>query len=211
MRPVIAAALLALSPPSLAAQVPPPPAGDYALDLGHTRVLFGVSHLGFSTYTALFTEAEATLQFDPADPAAMRLAATVEAGSVETHYPDPSVDFNALIAGPDFLDAAVHPQITFVSTAIALTGDRTADVTGDLTLRGVTRPVTLAVTYNGGWADMPLDVGARVGFSATGTINRSEFGMAYGLPAPGTTMGVGDAVAITIEAELTRARTADPG
>jgi polyisoprenoid-binding protein YceI len=208
MRHLALIALTALSALPALAQEPPPPAGEYTLDLGHTRVLFGVSHLGFSTYTALFTQAEATLQFDPANPAAMTLTASVDAASIETHYPDPATDFNALLRGADFLDAAAHPKITFVSTAVQLTGENTADVTGDFTLKGVTRPVTLAVTYNGGWADMALDVGARIGFSATGTINRSEFGMGYGIPAPGTTMGVGDAVAITIEAEFSRPRDA---
>ncbi len=211
MRHLIPAALAALLLPATAvAEDPPPPAGDYRLDLGHARLWFGVSHLGFSTYTALFTDWDATLTFDPAAPEAMAVTATVQAASVETHHPDPALDFNATVAGADFLDAGAHPAITFTSTAVVMTGERAADVTGDLTLLGVTRPVTLAVTYNGGWVDMPLDVGARVGFSARGTINRSDFGMSYGLPAPGTTMGVGDAVAIMIEAEFTKPRPATP-
>ena len=75
----------------------------------------------------------------------------------------------------------------------------------------MTKPVTLAVTYNGGWGSMPMDPsGARIGFSATGSLNRSDFGMGYGLPAPGTTMGVWDEVKIEIEAEFTSVEAAVP-
>ncbi|NJM83428.1 MAG: YceI family protein [Tabrizicola sp.] len=180
-----------------------PPAGNYKLDLGHGRLLFRVSHLGFSRYTALFTKFDATLAFDPANPAAMSVTATVDATSLETHYPDPAVDFNALLTGPEFLDAARFPEITFRSTAITLTGEKTADVTGDLTLHGVTRPVVLKIVYNGGWGYMPLDPGgARIGFSASGTLSRSDFGVAYGIPEPGSTMGVSDEVEVIIEAEF---------
>lgn len=202
---------LALATPATAQDLPAPAAGDYTLDLGHTRLLFKVSHLGFSTYIAPFTDLTATLKFDPENPEAMQVQATVQAASVETHYPDPAVDFNAVITGPDFLDAAQFPEITFTSTAVTVTGTQTAQVTGDLTLRGVTKPLTLDVTYNGGWGAMSMDpTGARIGFSATGTLNRSDFGIAYGIPAPGTTMGVGDEVRIELEAEFTSLTAAVP-
>lgn len=199
-------ALMLLAPPAFA-QAPQidmnPPAGHYRLDLTHGRLIFKVSHLGFSTYTAFFRDFSADLTFDPADPEAMKVTAVVKAGSVETLYPDKALDFNALIAGPDFLDAAQFPEMVFTSTKVAPTGDRTAQVTGDLTLHGVTKPVTLDVTYNGGWAGHPMDPGgARIGFSATGRLSRSAFGIAYGVPAPGSTLGVGDEVRIEIEAEF---------
>ncbi len=188
---------------ALAQDLPPPPAGTYYIDRGHARVLFQVSHLGLSNYTALFTGYDATLMFDPDDPAAMSLTVTIDPASVETHYPDPALDFNAILAGPEFLDAAQFPAITFTSTAIALTGEKAAAVTGDLTLHGVTKPVVLQVTYNGGYGPTDFDEGgSRIGFSATGQIMRSDFGMGYGVPAPGTTFGVGDAVDIVIEAEF---------
>ncbi|MGL4321027.1 MAG: YceI family protein [Paracoccaceae bacterium] len=194
---------LMLASPVCAQDMPSPPAGTYTIDVGHTRVLFQVSHLGFSSYTALFTEMEATLTFDPENPAAMTLQATVNPASVETHYPDPAVDFNAVVAGPEFLDSAQFPDITFNSTAVTLTGENTADVTGDLTLHGVTLPLTLQVTYNGGYGAVEFDPsGARIGFSATGSLQRSAYGIAYGVPAPGTTMGVGDEVKIIIETEF---------
>ncbi len=188
------------------AQEPTPAKGAYTLDLGHTRLLFRVSHLGFSRYTALFTDLSADLQFDPDAPTDMAVSATIKVDSLETHYPDPALDFNATLTGPEFLDAAQFPEITFVSTGIEMTGDTSANVTGDLTLHGVTKPMVLAVTYNGGWADMPLDVGARIGFSAIGTFNRSDYGVGFGVPAPGTTMGVSDAVEVILEAEFVKPR-----
>jgi polyisoprenoid-binding protein YceI len=202
-RPIILAGVL-IPQMAFAQDLPPPPAGTYYIDRGHTRILFQVSHLGLSNYTAMFTEYEATLTFDPDNPSAMTLTATIDAGSVETHYPDPALDFNAVIAGPEFLDTAKFSAITFTSTAVTPTGDNTADVTGDLTLHGVTKPVTLQVSYGGGYGQTDFDPGgARIGFSATGELMRSEFGISYGVPAPGTTFGVSDAVGIIIEAEFT--------
>lgn len=210
LRPALAALVLSTLP-AAAQDLPDPVAGQYRLEREHSRVLFKVNHLGFSTYIAPFTGVEATLDFDPENPEAMKVQATIQAGSVETLYPDPEFDFNGVITGPDLLDAAQFPTITFTSTAIERTGETTAKVTGDLTLHGVTRPVTLSVTYNGGWGHMPMDpAGARIGFSATGSLNRSDFGMGYGLPAPGTTMGVWDEVKIEIEAEFTSQEAAVP-
>jgi len=180
-----------------------PPAGTYQLDPAHARLVFSLSHLGFSEYTAVFKSLSATLAFDPAAPEKMQLTATVDPRSIETFYPDPKFDFNASLAGPEFLDAAAFPQMTFKSTRIRLTAPQEAAVTGDMTLHGVTRPVTLRVRYNGGYAGNPLDPGgARIGFSATGALFRSEFGMGLGLPPPGTNMGVGDLVSFRIEAEF---------
>lgn len=189
--------------PAMAQDMQPATAGNFQIDATHTRVLFRVSHLGFSFYTAFFRDVQADLVFDPENPEGMAVTATIKAASVETMYPDPAVDFNALIAGPDFLDSGTHPDITFTSSGVVVTGDQTADVTGDLTLHGVTRPVTLSVRFNGGYGGHPMDPGgARVGFSATGSLLRSDFGIAYGVPAPGTTMGVGDEVEVIIETEF---------
>ena len=180
-----------------------PPAGTYHLDPAHARLIFSVSHLGFSDYTAFFRKMDATLTFDPANPEAMTLQASVDPASVETLYPDPAVDFNAIIAGESFLDAMAFPDMRFTSTRVRQTAPKEATVTGDLTLHGVTKSVSLRVRYNGGYAGHPLDPGgARIGFSAEGAIFRSEFGMGFGIPVPGTTIGVGDLVTIRIEAEL---------
>jgi polyisoprenoid-binding protein YceI len=199
------AATLSLAPMMAAAQdLPLPPAGTYTLDAGHTRVLFQVNHLGISNYIGLFTKMEGTLVFDPANPEAMTLTAKVDAASVETHYPDPAVDFNGVIAGPELLDAGQFPEAVFVSTGVVLTGDETAEVTGDLTLHGVTLPMTFEVRYNGGYGVTDFDpAGARVGFSVTGVLKRSAFGMGYGVPPEGTEFGVSDAVKVIIETEFT--------
>jgi polyisoprenoid-binding protein YceI len=180
-----------------------PPAGNYHLDPAHARLIFSLDHLGFSQYTAFFRIFSAELAFDPAAPEAMTLEAKVDAASVETFYPDASLDFNAVIAGESFLDAAKYPEILFKSSKVTVTSPQAAAVTGDLTLHGVTKPVTLRVRYNGGYAGNPLDPGgARIGFSAEGALFRSDFAIAFGIPAPGTMMGVGDLVTIRIEAEF---------
>lgn len=200
------------TPAPAAAPQPPAdaPAGRYMMDLGHTSVTFRVSHIGLSRYTARFSKVDGQLQFDPANPAAQSVTATIAAGSLETDYPDPKLDFDALVQ-KEFLDAANHPQITFRSTKVEPTGPRTARVTGDLTLKGVTRPVVLEATWNGGYKPGAMDPsGARIGFSARGAFKRSDFGVTYGLPAPGTTMGVGDEVEVLIETEFTMKPPAQP-
>lgn len=200
-------ALMPLAPAWAGPQIEPvptlAPAGDYHLDPAHARLMFRVNHLGFSNYTAFFRDFDAQLTFDPADPQAMVLQARVDPASVETLFPDPGLDFNAVIAGPQFLDAAQFPEMRFDSTKITLTAPDRAALSGLLTLHGVTRPVTLRVTFNGGYGGHPMDPGgARVGFSATGTLFRSDFGIGFGIPEPGSSLGVSDAVEIVIEAEF---------
>ena len=180
-----------------------PQPGAYKLDKAHASLLFRVNHLGFSNYTARFKHFDADLQFDPAKPAAMSVTATIDPASIETDFPDPAKhDFNGQLRGDKFLDTAKYPAITFRSTAVEVTGAKTARVKGELGLHGATQPMTLDVTFNGGYAGHPMDPQSRIGFSARGTLKRSEFGMAYGVPAPGTTMGVSDAVEVVIEAEF---------
>lgn len=181
------------------------PPGEYKLDNTHASVTFRVDHLGLSRYTARFTDIAGKLNFDPANPAAMSVEATVDPKSLETDFPLDKPDFDAELAGPQWLDAAKFPTITFKSTKVEPTGANTAKVTGDFTLHGVTRPLTLDVTFNGGYAAGGMDPsGARIGFSAQGKIKRSDFGVSYGVPAPGTHFGVGDEVEILIETEFTQ-------
>jgi polyisoprenoid-binding protein YceI len=131
------------------------------------------------------------------------VTATVDANSLETDFPDPTrVDFNAQLKGAEWLDVAKFPEMKFESRQIEVTGEKTVRIHGDLTLHGVTRPVVLEATFNGGYAGHPRDPNARVGFSAHGSLKRSEFGIAAGIPAPGTTMGVSDEVNVIIEAEF---------
>lgn len=190
--------------PAPAAEAPVDvPAGAYTIDPMHTSVLFKVSHLGFSSYTARFKKSSAQLQFDPVNLAASRVEVTVDTNSLETDFPDPAtVDFNAELRGEQWLNGAKFPQITFRSTSVEPTGSRTMRINGDLSIRGVTHPMTLDAKFNGGYAGHPLDKNARIGFSAHGTLKRSDYGISYGIPAPGTTFGVGDEVAVIIETEF---------
>ena len=188
-------------PPAATANVP---AGAYTLDRTHASLIFRVNHLGFSNYTARFKRFDAKLQFDPANLAASKVTASVDVDSLETDFPDPArLDFNAVLKGAAWLDVAQFPRMEFASSHIDVTGVNTLRIHGDLTLHGVTRPIVLEATFNGGYAGHPMDPNARIGFSAQATLKRSEFGIAYGIPAPGTTMGVSDEVAVVIEAEFT--------
>ena len=192
---------------------PPPsieglPAGAYKLDPAHASLVFTVNHLGFSHYTGQFTRFSAEMTLDPANPAAAQLTATIDPASLS--IPSPPEGFVAELTGDKWINAAAFPQMIFKSTGVALTGPNTADVTGDFTLRGVTKPVTLAMTFNGGYAGHAQDPHARVGFSATGVLKRSDYGIDFGIPAPGSTMGVSDEVTIAIETEFTGPPLAQP-
>jgi polyisoprenoid-binding protein YceI len=179
------------------------PAGTYKLDKNHASLIFRVNHLGFSNYTARFKRFDATLQFDPEKPTAMSIKATIDPASIETDSPEPEkLDFNAELRGPNWLNTPKFPAITYRSTAIMLTGANRAEVTGELEMHGLKRPVVLEVTFNGGYPGMSLDPQARIGFSARGTLKRSEFGIAYGIPPAGSTMGVSDEIDVQIEAEF---------
>jgi polyisoprenoid-binding protein YceI len=92
--------------------------------------------------------------------------------------------------------------MVFRSTSIERSGANKARITGDFTMHGVTKPLTLEATYNGGYRGHPMDPRARIGFSATGVVKRSDYGVSLALPAPGSQMGVGDEVSIIIEAEF---------
>jgi polyisoprenoid-binding protein YceI len=179
----------------------PPPGGEYKLDKMHASLTFTISHIGFSNYTAGFGTFDATMTFDPTNAGISKLTATVDPKSLDLVNPPPG--FVEELTGKNWLDAATYPEMKFVSTAVEVTGEKTGKVTGDFTMHGVTKPVTLEVTYNGGYPGFAdLDPKARVGFSAKGTLKRSEFGVTAGLPPPGTTMGVSDEIKIIIEAEF---------
>lgn len=177
------------------------PAGPYTLDKAHSTLLFRVNHIGFSRYTASFKNFDATLELDPKNPETASVTATIDPRSLQIAAPP--LGFLDKLLGPQWLNASEHPEITFKSTAVGMTGENTARVAGDLTMRGVTQPVVLDVTFNGGYAGHPYDPNARIGFSARGSFSRSAFGVDYGVPEPGTTMGVGDTVEVVIEAEFT--------
>jgi len=106
--------------------------------------------------------------------------------------------------GSQYLDVTKYPTIVFRSDSVRMTGPKAFEIAGTLDLHGISRPLVLTATYNGGYPGMPVkDPHARIGFSAHGSFKRSEFGMTSGIPAAGTTMGVSDLIDVTIEAEYT--------
>lgn len=162
-------------------------AGTYAVDPDHTQVGFGVSHMGFTTYYGHFSGASGTLVLAPAKPADSRLEITVPAGTISTT----SDKLDGELKSEQWFDVAKFPQVTFRSTKVISAGQGAAKVTGDLTLHGVTRPVTLDVHFVGAGTN-PLNKKYTVGFQATGEISRSAFGVKTYVPL------IGDAVAITL-------------
>jgi polyisoprenoid-binding protein YceI len=188
------------APPPMPAQGPPP-AGQYHLDKAHASLLMRANHLGFSTYTTRFSRYDADLTFDPNHIPASKLVVTIDASSFEMDAaPQFCLD---IMKGPEFLEVTKFPTIVFRSNSVQMTGPRSFEIVGTLELHGVTRPLVLTATYNGGYPGMPkMDPQARIGFSAHGSFKRSEFGMVADLPAPGTTMGVGDLIDVTIETEF---------
>lgn len=167
--------------------------GSFVLDRSHARLLFSFNHFGFSTSYGLFPGLEATLQFDPKAPAAGKLEATVDLSSVDTTV----AKLDEHMKAATFFDVAKYPKATFKSTKITVTGPTTGVITGDLTLHGVTRPVTLDATFNGGGTS-PATKAYVLGFNATGHIMRSEFGLNLYVPM------VGDDVLLTISTEFDR-------
>jgi len=192
-----------------AAISPTAPAGQYQIDKSHASLLLRVNHLGFSTYTTRFSRFDAELTFDPSNIPASKVVTTIDASSFEMDAaPQVCMD---IMKGPQMLDTAKFPQIVFKSQRIRMTGAKSMEISGTLTLLGVTRPLVLTAAFNGGYPGLPnLDPHARVGFSAHGSFKRSDFGMGYAVPAPGTTMGVGDLIDFSIEAEFTGPALATP-
>ncbi len=147
-------------------------AGAYTLEKYHTKILFGVSHFGFSTYYGSFNDASGTLDFEPKTPAKSALDVTIQTASVATE----NAKLDGELKSADWFDADKYPTVEFKSTAIKTTGKDAGEVTGNLTLHGVTKPVTLHVVFNGGGVN-PIDSKYTVGFEVSGKIKRSDFGI----------------------------------
>ncbi len=202
MRLLAAALFASLAAAPLAAAPIDAPSGRYEADLSHTSVTWRVKHLGLSNYTARFAKIASTVELDAANPANSKLSVTIDANSVRTDFPfTDKVDFDKEVGGGErFIYGSKFPEIKFVATNIAVTGAKTAKITGDLTLRGVTKPVTLDAVFNGTTKANPQMGAERIGVSARATINRSDWGMSFG------TQFVSDAVELQIEAEYKRAK-----
>ena len=166
----------------------------YEIDPGHTGLYFQVNHVGYTNMFGRFNEMSGTVVFDPDDPTSGSLELTIEANSVDTNHGERDDHLRS----PDFFNTGEFPEITFTSTAIEVTGENTGTVTGDFTMLGVTNPVTMDVTFNQ-IAPYPFVEGqTRVGFSATGLLNRTDFGMTFG------SGGIGDEITLYVEVEAFR-------
>jgi len=182
----------------------PVPSGVYNLDPNHASLSWSVKHLGLSNYTAGFDTFGAQITVDQANPGASTLSLTIDPASVRTTY---SGDFKATHKdspfatweeqiGKGFLGADKTPEVTFVSNGFSLTGAETGTLTGDLTLNGVTKPVTLDVSLTGQGEHFFAKVPA-FGIRAEGVIKRSDFGVAEALNA-----ALSDEVAIRFDGEF---------
>lgn len=176
------------------------PVGAYALDRSHASLLFSVDHLGFSNYNMRFTKFDVALHFNPLDVEKSYATVTIDANSLTLDNAPPG--FKEELLGKNWINAAKHPKIIFKTTKVEIEGKSSANVFGDLTLNGVTKPVALNVIYNGGYGGHPMDPGPRIGFSGTTAFNRSDFGVKAGIPPKGSKMGVGDEVGVEFELEL---------
>ena len=173
------------------AEGPAVQSGNYTLEPTHTEVMFGVGHFGFSTYYGQFPGTTGSLKLDSGNPAASQLDVSVPVANVWTA----SDKLTDELKSADWLDAKAFPAMTFHSTKITPTGPTTADVAGDLTLHGVTKPVVLHATFMQGGAN-PMDKKYELGFAGSAEILRSEFGIKSYVPA------ISDKVTLTLEAEF---------
>lgn len=158
----------------------------YVLDKSHAHVAFSVNHLGFSTVQGQFRKFDAEIDFDPKAIEATKLRFVIDAASIDTGWEKR----DAHIVSPDFLDAATHKEIVFQATKVVATGADTADITGDLTLKGVTKPVTFKAKLNK-MGPSPFNPAQTIaGFEVTGEIDRTAFGVSFAAPAVGVVIPV---------------------
>lgn len=168
------------------------PAGTYALDNSHAALLAKIPHMGgFARYVMRFNKLSGSFTFDPTAWSATQVVITVDPRSIDS---EDNV-FNRVIAG--WFEPAKYPVIRFTSTRLTMTGEGVGKLEGDLLFHGVTRPVTLDVTFNGVGPGL-LGAGTRVGFSGSGQIRRSEFGVTE------ARMFAGDLVDLVFEIEFVK-------
>jgi polyisoprenoid-binding protein YceI len=181
-------ALALMASPVLAADT-------FTIDPAHVWVTFSVNHAGWSQAQGVFHTVEGSIVFDKDDVTKSSVTATIDATSLDTNFEQRNKDMNS----PDFLNTAEFPTITFTSTAVEKTGDKTGKVTGTLDMIGASVPVTLDVTFNAEGPD-PFDPTiTKVGFSATGVFTPGDFGMGKVVE-----YGLGPDITVTINAEAFR-------
>lgn len=184
------------------------PSGDYKNDPYHSSLSFSVTHLGLANYVMRFTDFSAVLQLDADKPGNSTIELTINPASItsdfdgdykSTHKQSPFSTWDEDLAqSPKFLNAGEHPEIRFASTRVTPNRDGTLNVTGDLTLLGQTHPVTLTAHLVGDVETHPFFGFGALGFSASGTFKRSQFGMTHLTQPP----LVGDEVTVSFEGEF---------
>lgn len=170
-------------------------ATDYKIDASHSSVVFRVKHLAISYVPGRFTDLSGTFSFDPKNVAASKATASIPVPSINTA--DTKRDEH--LKGPDFFDAAKYNEMTFATTSIEPVNAESFKANGNLTIRGVTKPVVLDVTF-GGTAKDPWG-NERAAFTATTKINRKDFGLTWSKAIETGALVVGDDVSITLEIE----------
>lgn len=169
------------------------PSGHYKVAPGHTQIVFSIMHMGLTPYSGVWSGAGGTLEFNPQAPEKSSATVTIQISSVKTT----SEAVNSALCAASAFNCAQYPTATFKTTSIRRTGGNGGDITGDLTLAGVTKPVTLHATFNGGMKRQDTDA-YMLGFTATTTISRADFGLTKMTWSP----FVGDDVHLTIAAEF---------
>ncbi|MDX2141831.1 MAG: YceI family protein [Rhodospirillaceae bacterium] len=162
----------------------------YAFDKAHSRIIFFVPHEGLSQFLGQFHTFDGEIEFDPAKPEAGRVTVTIDAASVDMDHQE----LNERLRGKDFFRVNEFPTLTFNSTSVVRTGEKTGKLTGNLTLMGITKPVTLDVTLNYS-GPHPFYKIPTLGLSATGLIDRKDFGLTY------RPEFIGDDITIRLEIE----------
>ena len=167
--------------------------GVYELDKSHGKITWSVSHLGLSTYVGQFADVEAKLVLEPKEPAKSTLVAKVSMGSVGTLHPV----LDQVLKSPEMFHIEKFPAAEFKATRIEVVSERKARIVGDLTMVGVTKPVTMEATFNRAGFH-PVDKRYTIGFDGRATIKRTEWGLKAFTP------GIGDEVTLAIEGEFKR-------
>jgi polyisoprenoid-binding protein YceI len=170
----------------------------YSIDAQHTTVQFKVRHLMIANIRGVFTKVSGSVTYDEASPTASTVDVTIETASLGT--PDPARD--AHLKGPDFFDAEKHPNITFKSKSVSKSGSGLS-VAGDLSLHGVTKPITFAVSMPTGETKDPWG-NLRRGLEATTSLSRKDFGLTWNAAIESGGVMVSDQVDLIIDAELVR-------
>lgn len=174
------------------------PSGSYKADQGHRYITFFYDHQGFSEPFVRWRSWDADLDWNAEDPEKSSVSVVIDATSIDT-----GVDvFDGHLRGERFFNVETHPTITFDSTELVRTGPATGKMTGDLSIKGITKPVTLDVTFKKAAFNQRAN-GAKIGFSARGSLLRSEFDLGLAVPI------VGDEVSIIIEVEFDEEKAAE--